>query len=210
MTLLTDLLDQSRLIPIIQADSAAAAVAAARAIHQGGIGQVEVVLRNAQALECIKAIRSEVPGVRVGAGTVLSGQQARAVREAGAQFIVTPTTTDTLLAELLDTGLPFAPGVSSLSDIGRMVEAGCQQLKLFPAELSGGVALLKAISSIFPGVTFCPTGGVAQNNLASYLALGNVFAVGGSWIAPNKLVAEGNWQGISQRAAAAKSQVPGL
>lgn len=198
MSALSKILQGPALLPIIQADTPTEAVAIASAMYQGGIGSVEVVLRTAKALDCISAIRMHIPQLLVGAGTILSKADAQAAKNAGAQFLVSPASTPKLLQAMLDTDLPLAPGVSTPSEIALAIEMGLTELKFFPANLSGGSAMLKALSGIFQQVRFCPTGGISQQNLSEYLALKNVFVVGGSWVSPAKAVAEQDWVLITE------------
>lgn len=197
MSALSHVLQGPALLPIIQAEVPSTAVAIARAMQQGGIGSVEVVLRTPKALDCISAIRSALPELLVGAGTILSAADAQAAKDAGAQFLVSPASTPKLLQAMLDTGLALAPGVSTPSEIALALEMGIHELKFFPANLSGGSTMLKALSSIFQQVRFCPTGGISQQNLAEYLALPNVFVVGGSWISLGSAIASGDWAQIT-------------
>jgi 2-dehydro-3-deoxyphosphogluconate aldolase/(4S)-4-hydroxy-2-oxoglutarate aldolase len=200
---LSSLIKGAALLPIIQADTAAQAVQIAKAMQQGGISAVEVVLRTAAALDGISAIRQQCPDLLVGAGTVLSKTDADNCKNAGAQFLVSPASTPALLQAMIDTGLAMAPGVSTSSEVAMALEMGLTELKFFPAHLSGGTEMLKALSGIYQQVRFCPTGGIAQHNLADYLSLANVFVVGGSWISPTALVKAGDWQQITDLAAAA-------
>lgn len=203
MTALSSLLQGPALLPIIQADTPAQAVHIATAMQQGGISAVEVVLRTSAALDAISAIRQQCPQLLVGAGTVLSKADAENCKNAGAQFLVSPASTPTLLQAMMDTGLAMAPGVSTSSEVAMALEMGLTELKFFPAHLSGGTEMLKALSGIYQQVRFCPTGGIGQHNLADYLALSNVFVVGGSWISPAALVKAGQWQEITTLASAA-------
>jgi 2-dehydro-3-deoxyphosphogluconate aldolase / (4S)-4-hydroxy-2-oxoglutarate aldolase len=203
MTALSSLLQGPALLPIIQADTPAQAVHIATAMQQGGISAVEVVLRTSAALDAISAIRQQCPQLLVGAGTVLSKADAENCKNAGAQFLVSPASTPILLQAMIDTGLAMAPGVSTSSEVAMALEMGLTELKFFPAHLSGGTDMLKALSGIYQQVRFCPTGGIGQHNLADYLALSNVFVVGGSWISPAALVKAGQWQEITALASAA-------
>ncbi|GHG73782.1 2-dehydro-3-deoxy-phosphogluconate aldolase [Alishewanella longhuensis] len=198
MSALSKVLQGPALLPIIQAETPSEAVAIANAMYQGGICSVEVVLRTTKALDCISAIRTQIPQLLVGAGTILSKADAQAAKNAGSQFLVSPASTPNLLQAMLDTGLPLAPGVSTPSEIAMALEMGLTELKFFPANLSGGSPMLKALSSIFQQVRFCPTGGISQQNLSEYLALKNVFVVGGSWVSPAKAVAEQDWTLITE------------
>lgn len=201
--LLSSVVKGPALLPIIQADTPDEAVAIAKALADGGIGSVEVVLRTRQALAAISAIRVELPELLVGAGTVLSADDANACKDAGAQFLVSPASTPKLLEAMIATGLPLAPGVATPSEIVLAYEYGLREVKFFPAHLSGGIEMLKALSGVFQQVRFCPTGGIGQHNLADFLALPNVFVAGGSWLTPATLVKNKQWQQISELAAAA-------
>lgn len=201
--LLSSVVKGPALLPIIQADTPEEAVAIAKALADGGIGSVEVVLRTRQALAAISAIRAELPELLVGAGTVLSADDANACKDAGAQFLVSPASTPKLLEAMIATGLPLAPGVATPSEIALAYEYGLREVKFFPAHLSGGIEMLKALSGVFQQVRFCPTGGIGQHNLADFLALPNVFVAGGSWLTPATLVKNKQWQQISELAAAA-------
>lgn len=193
------------LLPIIQADTPDEAVAIAKALADGGIGSVEVVLRTRQALAAVTAIRSALPELLVGAGTVLSAADANACKDAGAQFLVSPASTPKLLEAMIATDLPFAPGVATPSEIAMAFEYGLTEVKFFPAHLSGGIEMLKALRGVFQQVRFCPTGGIGQHNLADFLALPNVFVAGGSWLTPANLVKTQQWGQISELASAASA-----
>ncbi|GAA0564564.1 bifunctional 4-hydroxy-2-oxoglutarate aldolase/2-dehydro-3-deoxy-phosphogluconate aldolase [Rheinheimera aquimaris] len=197
MTRFSKLMSGQTLLPIIQADSARQGVQIAQAMADGGLTLVEVVLRTNASLAALKAIKKEVPQLKVGAGTVLDARILEQALEAGADFIVTPAISKVLLAELTGCGLPVLPGVSNTGDILLAYEHGYSELKLFPASLSGGAAFLRAVSSVFQSIRFCPTGGVNQQNMQDYLALSNVFAVGGTWVAPAEWVEQGNWRAIT-------------
>lgn len=198
MTSLSSLLKGGLLLPIIQAEQPAQAVAVAKAMQQGGITAVEVVLRTAAALDCISAIRAEVPELLTGAGTILSAKDANNAKAAGAQFLVSPASTPDLLKAMMNTELALAPGVATPSEMAMALELGLTELKFFPAHLAGGIEMLKALAGIFQQVKFCPTGGVQLNNLAEFLALPNVFVAGGSWLSPKDLVLQQNWAAITE------------
>lgn len=198
MTSLSSLLKGGLLLPIIQAEQPAQAVAVAKAMQQGGVTAVEVVLRTAAALDCISAIRAEVPELLTGAGTILSAKDAINAKAAGAQFLVSPASTPDLLKAMMNTELALAPGVATPSEMAMALELGLTELKFFPAHLAGGIEMLKALAGIFQQVKFCPTGGVQLNNLAEFLALPNVFVAGGSWLSPKDLVQQQNWAAITE------------
>lgn len=191
------ILRQVPVIPVLVIEDVATAVPLAKALVAGGVTVLEITLRSAAALDAIKRIVTEVPEARVGAGTVLNPAQFAAVQLAGAQFVISPGGTEALYYSAKDTGLPFLPGVATASDVMRAMEHGFARAKFFPAESSGGIPALKSLHGPFPDMRFCPTGGITEANLRSYTALPNVFAVGGSWLAPKDKVAAGDWAGIT-------------
>jgi 2-dehydro-3-deoxyphosphogluconate aldolase/(4S)-4-hydroxy-2-oxoglutarate aldolase len=197
MTRFSELMSGQTLLPIIQADSPQQGVNIARAMADAGLGLVEVVLRTEASLEAIKAIKQEVPSLKVGAGTILNPHTLELALEAGSDFIVTPAVSEKLLTELAKCSVPVIPGVSNTGDILLALEHGFDEQKLFPASLSGGAKYLAALSSVFQSVRFCPTGGVTQDNKSDYLSLNNVFAVGGTWVAAKQWVEDENWQAIT-------------
>lgn len=197
MTHFSELMSGQTLLPIIQANSPQQGVQIAQAMANAGLTLVEVVLRTDASLAALTAIKREVPQLKVGAGTVIDARILNQAIEAGADFIVTPAVSEKLLGELLSCGVPVLPGVSNTGEILMAYEHGFGELKLFPASLSGGTAFLSALSSVFQSIRFCPTGGVNPQNKWDYLSLSNVFAVGGTWIAPSQWVEQGNWQAIT-------------
>lgn len=201
------LLDVVPVLPVVVADSAAQGVAIARALVAGGLPAIELTLRTPAALEAIRAISAEVPEILVGAGTVVAPGQARLAAKAGARFLVSPGTTLQLVHAMQETGLPFLPGVATVSEVLAALEAGCTELKLFPAEASGGTAFLKSVAGPVPQVRFCPTGGITAATAPAYLALPNVGCVGGSWLTPADAVATGDWDRVANLAAEAAGLV---
>lgn len=193
----SELMSEQTLLPIIQADSPEQGVRIAQAMANAGLGLVEVVLRTDASLDALAAIKQSVPELKVGAGTVINSQILKQALDAGSDFIVTPAVSDKLLSELADTGVPVLPGVSNTGEILMASEYGFEELKLFPASLSGGAKFLAALSSVFQSIRFCPTGGVNQSNKMDYLSLNNVFAVGGTWVSPKSWVEQENWQAIT-------------
>ncbi|WP_284741069.1 bifunctional 4-hydroxy-2-oxoglutarate aldolase/2-dehydro-3-deoxy-phosphogluconate aldolase [Amycolatopsis sp. RTGN1] len=182
MTTGQDLLELSPVMPVVVIDDAADAVPTARALLAGGIGVIELTLRTPAALSAIERVAAEVPDIVIGAGTVTSPDQAKQAADAGAKFLVTPGCTDAVVDACFDTGLPFLPGASTVSEAMKLAERGLTALKFFPAEASGGVAYLKSIAGPLPGLKFCPTGGITVASAPSYLALPNVGCIGGSWL----------------------------
>jgi 2-dehydro-3-deoxyphosphogluconate aldolase/(4S)-4-hydroxy-2-oxoglutarate aldolase len=200
------------LIPVLVVDDPDAAVPLARALAAGGIAALEITLRSAAALDAIRRVARDVPAVAVGAGTVLDAAQFAAAEAAGARFAVSPGATDALYERAAAARIPYLPAVATASEILAGRARGYRRFKFFPADAAGGAQALKAFAGPFPDVAFCPTGGVGEANFAAYLALANVFAVGGSWLAPAERVRAGDWDGIAalaRRAVAAAREASG-
>lgn len=198
-----ELLELSPVMPVVVLNDVEHAVPVAQALLRGGIRIIEVTLRTPAALASIERITDSVPDLVVGAGTVTAPGHAKQALDAGARFIVTPGATDGLLDAVAATGLPFLPGVSTVSEAMRAAERGCTVLKFFPAEAAGGAAYLKSIFGPLPGLRFCPTGGITVDSAPKYLALPNVGCVGGSWLTPSDALATGDWSRVETLAAAA-------
>jgi 2-dehydro-3-deoxyphosphogluconate aldolase/(4S)-4-hydroxy-2-oxoglutarate aldolase len=190
-------------VPVVVVDDLTQAVPVARALVAGGLPVIELTLRTPVALDAIRAIADEVPEILVGAGTVLTPGQAKEAKDAGAQFLVSPGATASLLAGMTDTGLPFLPGTATVSEVLAVLETGLTEMKFFPAEASGGTGFLSSIASPVPAARFCPTGGITTASAASYLALPNVGCVGGSWLTPKDALETGDWARVEQLAAKA-------
>lgn len=189
-----------RIVPVLTIAETAQAVPLARALCAGGLPIIEVTLRTKTALDSARAIMAEVPEAVVGLGTLLAPKDVEAAVRIGARFIVSPGTTPALLDAGAASGLPFLPGVATVSEAMQARAAGFSLLKLFPAEAIGGVALLKSLAAPLGDLSFCPTGGIDPRNLRDYLALSNVAAIGGSWLTPaGDLTAEA-WDRITVRA----------
>lgn len=197
------LLDRVPVIPVVVIEDPDDAVPLARALVEGGLPLIELTLRTPAALEAMNRISASVPDILLGAGTVVTPYQAKLAADAGAQFLVSPGTTPSLLTGLRDTGLPFLPGAATVSEAMALLELGYTELKLFPAEASGGLGLLKSIHGPLPDARFCPTGGITAATAASYLALPNVGCVGGTWITPSDVVARKDWAAVAELAHAA-------
>ena len=210
------LLNQVPVIPVVVVDELDHAVPIARALVAGGLPVIELTLRTPVALAAIERIAGEVPEIFIGAGTIGEPGQAKQAASAGAQFLVSPGSTPTLLQAMSDTGLPHLPGVATVSEILTALEAGYTELKFFPAEAAGGANYLKSVSSPIPAAHFCPTGGISTTNAAQYLALPNIHhqrrdylalpnvgCVGGSWITPSDVVVAHDWARVTELAAAA-------
>ena len=192
------LVKNSPILPVLHMESVEDAVNVSRALYKGGITSAEIVLRSDVALDCIRAVSEQVPEMLVGVGTLTTPQQVKDSVDAGAKFLVSPSFTKTLATAMLDTGLPLIPGVVTPSEITQALELGINEVKFFPAAQYGGVNTIKALSSVFSQVKFCPTGGVSPANMAEYFALQSIFAVGGSWMAPKDLIAKKDWAGITK------------
>jgi 2-dehydro-3-deoxyphosphogluconate aldolase/(4S)-4-hydroxy-2-oxoglutarate aldolase len=199
LTPLQVMLDAS-VIPVIVLNDVAHAVPMAKALVAGGIRMLEITLRTSVALDCMRAIASEVPEAVVGAGTIRSAADARAALAAGARFGVSPGYTTTVGKTCQDIGLPLLPGVATGSEIMTAQEDGFTELKFFPAMQAGGPNLLKAWAGPFTDIKFCPTGGVSPENAPQLLALPNVVVVGGSWLTPADVMARGEWAKITELA----------
>ena len=191
------MLARAPVVPVLTVEDPASAVPLARALVSGGLGVLEVTLRTARGLEAARAIMAEVEGATVGIGTVLTPEAMRAARHAGARFAVSPGSTLDLLAAASAEGLPYLPGAATASEVMALVGHGYATLKFFPAESAGGVAALRALAAPFGEVRFCPTGGIDATKAPAYLALPNVLAVGGSWVAPADRIAAGDWARIT-------------
>jgi 2-dehydro-3-deoxyphosphogluconate aldolase/(4S)-4-hydroxy-2-oxoglutarate aldolase len=201
---LEEILACGPVIPVVIIDRPQDAVALAGALHEGGMRVVEVTLRTPCALEAIERISKAFPEMRVGAGTLRSQEDVRAAKQAGAAFGVSPGYLARIDEACEEVKLPLLPGVATPTEIMQATARGRRLLKLFPAQAVGGVALLKALASPFSGIRFCPTGGISLTNARDYLALPNVACVGGSWMAPADLIAQGRWASISELAAQAQ------
>lgn len=182
-------------VPVLVVNELAHARPLATALVAGGLPALEVTLRTPIALEVIREM-AQVPGGVVGAGTLITPDDVRAAKAAGAQFGVSPGATDELLAACEDEDLPLLPGAATASEAMRLLARGYDMMKFFPAGTSGGAPALKAIGAPLPQISFCPTGGVTPTNAGDYLSLANVICVGGSWVAPGDMVRAGDWAGI--------------
>ena len=196
---------KQHLICVAVIDKADDAVPLAEALLAGGLNVMEVTFRTAGAADSIARIRRSVPQISIGAGTLLSAEQVKQAAGAGAQFGVSPGLNESVLAEADKNQMPFFPGIMTPTEVGRALDLGCKRLKFFPAETAGGVKMLKALAGPFAhtGVKFVPTGGINAASLADYLAVPQVAAVGGSWMAERKLNAEKAWSKITALTAEA-------
>jgi 2-dehydro-3-deoxyphosphogluconate aldolase/(4S)-4-hydroxy-2-oxoglutarate aldolase len=190
-------------VPLVDENDPATAVAITRALAAGGLRVIEVVMRSDGAQKGMEAILNETEGLAVGAGTVLTLDQAKSVVASGAQFIVSPGLVEEIARYCLDHGVPFYPGTMTAGEVQRAYALGLRAVKFFPAGLAGGVPMLKAFSSVFREMRFMPTGGVSAGNLAEFLGVPSVVACGGSWLTPRDAVDEGRFEVITTLAAEA-------
>ena len=196
----TPLIAGTPVIPVLTIERGEDAVPLARALVAGGLPVLEVTLRTRAALDAIAAIAAEVSSCLVGAGTVLSADDMKAALAAGAKYLVSPGTTVELARTFAGAPVPALPGCATVSEALTLSALGFRVLKFFPAEPSGGIAWLKSVAAPCPQLKFCPTGGIELRNAGAYLALSNVIAVGGSWPAPQNLIAAGNLARITELA----------
>ncbi len=195
-------LRQHALVPVIALENADQATDLAAALVDGGLPVAEVTFRTAAAESVIRTMASR-GDMLVGAGTVLTKEQADRAKDAGATFAVSPGFDPNVVNHCQNIGLPIFPGVITPSDICAAISHGLTELKFFPAESFGGLSTLKALAGPFGGIEFMPTGGISESNLASYLAFDRVIACGGSWMVAPKLYADGNFDAV--RAAVAEA-----
>ncbi len=193
-----EVLQISPIIPVVVIENIKDAVPLAQSLIEGGIPIIEVTLRSSCALEAIELIAKNVPKMRVGAGTILNLTQLEQAQNRGAEFLISPGLTPSLLEHAKKKDMPLIPGVSSSSEVMQALELGYNTLKFFPAEYCGGVKLLNAFNGPFKGVKFCPTGGISADNMRSYLNLENVLCVGGSWLTPKDLIQNKEWDKITE------------
>ncbi len=191
-----EVLQISPIVPVVVIEDLKDAVPLAQSLVEGGIPIIEVTLRSNCALEAIELIAKNVPKMRVGAGTILNSNQLEQAQNRGAEFLISPGLTPSLLEYAKKKDMPLIPGVSSSSEVMQALELGYNALKFFPAEYCGGVKLLNAFNGPFKGVQFCPTGGISVDNMHAYLKLENVLCVGGSWLTPKNLVQNKEWDKI--------------
>lgn len=202
-------LRRTSVIAVLVVDDPKRAIKLARALLAGGVDIMELTLRTPAALDCLKAVTSDVPEMMAGAGTVIFPEQVDQVVEAGAAFGVAPGTNPVVIRRAIERGLPFAPGVVTPTDIDIAVQCGCRELKFFPAEPSGGLPMLDSIKAPYAhlGLRYIPLGGLTTVNLSSYLSDPDVLAVGGSWLAKKSTIDAEQWSLITAAAQEARSIV---
>ena len=196
-------LDKAPVVPLVGPEDAESGTRTAQALMDGGLTVVEVVLRTPAAIDCLGDIARNVPDAIIGAGTVLTPEQARAVIDAGAKFIVCPGLQEPIVRMAQEAGLPIFPGISTATEAQNGWNMGLRTMKFFPASLAGGIPMLKALGAVFKGAKFMPTGGISAGNLAEYLAQPSVIACGGSWLTPKADIEKGNYAAVTALAAEA-------
>jgi 2-dehydro-3-deoxyphosphogluconate aldolase/(4S)-4-hydroxy-2-oxoglutarate aldolase len=198
-------LAECRVLPVVTAHDVEATIELTRALVKGGMRAVEITLRTQAALDCIRAVKAEVPEALVAAGTIATPVDLARAMDAGADFFVSPGSTSNLLAAAAEAQVSFLPGIATASELMQAMDHGFNHFKLFPAVAAGGITLLKSLAGPFPEAQFCPTGGLNRQNFRDFLALPNVLCCGGSWMVADDLVAGAQWQQVEELAREAMS-----
>jgi 2-dehydro-3-deoxyphosphogluconate aldolase / (4S)-4-hydroxy-2-oxoglutarate aldolase len=189
-------LQACRVLPVVTATDVESTVRLAQALQCGGMTAIEITLRTPAALDSIRAVREQVPGMLVAAGTVTNTAELDQVLAAGVTMALSPGSTDSLLRAAAAADIDFVPGIASASEVMQGMDHGFEVFKLFPAVTLGGLAMLKSLAGPFPQLQFCPTGGLSPGNFREFLALPNVICCGGSWMVAPNLVDNGSWDEI--------------
>jgi 2-dehydro-3-deoxyphosphogluconate aldolase/(4S)-4-hydroxy-2-oxoglutarate aldolase len=197
MKTLEQQLQEIRIVPVIAIEKAEHAVPLAKVLVENGLPCAEITFRTEAAVESIRLMRQAYPEILLGAGTVLNKGQVDAAKNAGADFIVSPGLNPTTVKYCQEQGIAIVPGVNNPSLVEQAMELGLKTLKFFPAEPSGGIGMLKALSAVYP-VSFMPTGGISPSNVEDYLALPKVVACGGTWMVPTNLLNAEDWDGLAE------------
>lgn len=194
-----ELIRQCGIVPVIVINEAENAVPAAQALLDGGIGVIEITFRTAAALDAIAAVASQVPGMLVGAGTVLTVAQLDAAIAAGAKFVVSPGMDIELVQAALERNIPILPGAVTPSEIMAGLKLGVRTFKFFPAANYGGIATIKSLAAPFTDIMFVPTGGISEKNASEYLQYSRIAAIGGSWMATGEMISAGRFDEIREK-----------
>jgi 2-dehydro-3-deoxyphosphogluconate aldolase/(4S)-4-hydroxy-2-oxoglutarate aldolase len=205
-------IENAGVIAVLVIDEPDRIVPLCRALLACGLDVIELTLRTPAAIEALRLVRQEVPEMLAGVGTILRPDQVESVAEAGAAFGVAPGLNTKVVSRAIEVGLPFAPGITTPTDIEAAIELGCRELKFFPAEPSGGTKYLRSMYAPYAhlGLRFIPLGGINLQNMKGYLYDAAVPAVGGSWIATQKLIQEENWSEVIDHATDARRVVKEL
>ncbi|WP_108652736.1 bifunctional 4-hydroxy-2-oxoglutarate aldolase/2-dehydro-3-deoxy-phosphogluconate aldolase [Dongshaea marina] len=209
MKQLTEQLAELKVIPVIAVENAQDIIPLGKALADNGLPAAEITFRSEAAAEAIRLLRESQPRMLIGAGTVLTPQQVQAARDAGASFIVSPGFNPTTVRACQELGIDIIPGVNNPSAIEAALEMGLTTLKFFPAEASGGIKMIQALSAPYTQVRFMPTGGIKAENIQDYLALPNVVACGGTWMVDKKLIQAQAWDEIGRMTREAVSLING-
>ncbi|NRF24048.1 bifunctional 4-hydroxy-2-oxoglutarate aldolase/2-dehydro-3-deoxy-phosphogluconate aldolase [Vibrio coralliilyticus] len=191
-------LKQFKVIPVIQINSVEQAIPLAKVLVENGLPVAEVTFRTEAAADAIKAMRESYPEMCIGAGTVLNAEQIEQAQQAGAEFVVAPGLNPNTVRRCQEVGMPIVPGVNSPSQVEQALELGLNFLKFFPAEASGGVAMVKSLLAPYVDVSLMPTGGIGKGNVNDYLAIDRVVCCGGTWMVAPKLIENEQWEEIGQ------------
>ncbi|ECL3020155.1 MULTISPECIES: bifunctional 4-hydroxy-2-oxoglutarate aldolase/2-dehydro-3-deoxy-phosphogluconate aldolase [Campylobacter] len=202
-----EILEVSKIIPVITIYDLKTSVDLAKALIDGGIKILEITLRTQEAIEAIKLISKEIPEAVVGAGTILNAKMLEKVKNVGAKFAISPGLNTILAKEAKNVDLPLIPGIATAGELMLALEFEFKNLKFFPAQAAGGVNMLKSFSAPFQEVKFCPTGGISLDNMNDYLKLDNVLCIGGSWLTPKELILDKKWDQITQMTKQSLGQI---
>lgn len=197
------IIEKCGIVPVIKIKDASKAVPLARALLAGGVGVIEITFRTDAAPDAIAAIAEQVPEMLVGAGTVLTAKQLSDAKQAGARFVVAPGFDADIVTRAQSAGMPIVPGVVTPTEVSAVLKLGLSVVKFFPAESFGGASTVKALAAPFAGLRFIPTGGIGEGNVSQYWKLSQVLAVGGTWMAPERLIDENDFAQIEKMTAEA-------
>ncbi|MBN1649510.1 MAG: bifunctional 4-hydroxy-2-oxoglutarate aldolase/2-dehydro-3-deoxy-phosphogluconate aldolase [Spirochaetales bacterium] len=203
-------IENTGIIPVVKIEDAGKAVALGKALLEGGIPVAEITFRTKAAEQAISNLHKSLPELLLGAGTILTADQAKAAAAAGAEFIVSPGFNPKVVQYCLDNSIPVIPGINNPTQIEQALDFGLDLVKYFPAEASGGLTMLKAMSAPYGGLRFIPTGGIGPDNLNSYLAFDRVIACGGSWMVTADLINSDNFAKISELSRQAVQKMLGF
>lgn len=200
-------LKQLKVIPVIAIESAEDIIPLGKALADNGLPAAEITFRSAAAVEAIRLLRAALPEMLIGAGTVLNREQVIAAKDAGATFVVSPGFNPNTVRACQELGMDIIPGVNNPSAVEAALEMGLTTLKFFPAEASGGIAMVKSLLAPYTDIELMPTGGINANNICEYLAVPRVIACGGTWMVDASLIKNGEWEKIGRLAAEAVARV---
>ena len=204
---ISKILSLGPVMPVIVIEQSNHAIPLGEALLTGGIKTIEITLRTSAALNAIEQLAKHLPEIYVGAGTVLSKENAAQAKNSGAKFCVSPGTTSSIIDACDECNIYLLPGASTVSEMMTLSEAGFSEIKFFPASAAGGIPFIKSLLSPLPNLKFCPTGGISYETASEWLSLVNVSCVGGSWIAPAKDINDQNFSEITARAKQATKLV---